>query len=47
LLPNCTLDQCFGDTAQGQWLATNGWKYGFTVRYPLGKTDITGYEYEP
>lgn len=44
---NCTLDQCFGATPQGQWLAANGWKYGFTVRYPEGKTDITGYEYEP
>ena len=44
---NCSLEQCFGDTPQGQWLAANGWKYGFTVRYPLGKTDVTGYEYEP
>lgn len=44
---NCSLEQCFADTAQGQWLAANGWKYGFTVRYQNGKTDITGYEYEP
>lgn len=44
---NCTLAPCFGDTPQGQWLAANGWRYGFTVRYPLGKTDITGYQYEP
>ncbi|QAV70894.1 D-alanyl-D-alanine carboxypeptidase family protein [Salinibacterium sp. UTAS2018] len=43
----CSLEQCFGDTPQGRWLDENGWKYGFTVRYPEGKTDITGYEYEP
>ena len=44
---NCTLDQCFGETPQGQWLAANGWKYGYVVRYPNGYTAITGYEYEP
>jgi len=44
---NCSLDQCFADTPQGQWLAANGWRFGFIVRYPNGKTDITGYEYEP
>jgi D-alanyl-D-alanine carboxypeptidase len=44
---NCSLDQCFADTPQGQWLAANGWKYGFIVRYPNGYTQITGYEFEP
>lgn len=44
---NCTLDQCFADTPQGQWLATEAWRFGFVVRYPNGKTDVTGYEYEP
>ena len=44
---SCSLDPCFADTAQGQWLAANGWKFGFIVRYPLDKTPITGYEYEP
>ncbi|MBC7591664.1 MAG: M15 family metallopeptidase [Salinibacterium sp.] len=43
----CSLEQCFGDTAQGQWLAAEAWRFGFTVRYPNGKTDVTGYEYEP
>ncbi|MCY7411454.1 MAG: D-alanyl-D-alanine carboxypeptidase family protein, partial [Salinibacterium sp.] len=38
---------CFADTPQGQWLAANGWMYGFIVRYPNGYTQITGYEYEP
>lgn len=44
---NCSLDQCFGDTPQGRWLAQNAWRFGFVLRYPEGKTSITGYEYEP
>jgi D-alanyl-D-alanine carboxypeptidase len=43
----CALQACFGDTPQGQWLAANAWNYGFTLRYPQGKTPVTGYEYEP
>ena len=37
----------FGDTPAGKWLAANCHKYGFIIRYPKGKTDITGYNYEP
>lgn len=29
------------------WLALNAWQYGFILRYPEGKTDITGIDYEP
>lgn len=29
------------------WLAENAYKYGFILRYPLGKEDITGIDYEP
>lgn len=29
------------------WLGENAWKYGFILRYPYGKTDQTGYIYEP
>ncbi len=29
------------------WLAENAHKYGFILRYPEGKTDITGVSYEP
>ena len=43
----CVLDQCFAQTPQGEWLAEHAWEYGFIVRYPEGKTQITGYEYEP
>jgi D-alanyl-D-alanine carboxypeptidase len=43
----CALDQCFADTDQGKWLAANAYKWGFILRYPEGKTDVTGYEFEP
>lgn len=29
------------------WLAENSYKYGFILRYPADKTDITGISYEP
>lgn len=41
------LTESFGTTAVGQWLAANSWKYGFILRYPADKTEITGYIYEP
>lgn len=30
-----------------KWIAENGWQYGFILRYPEGKTDVTGVIYEP
>ena len=30
-----------------KWLQDNSYKYGFILRYPLGKENITGYSYEP
>ncbi|WP_051656648.1 M15 family metallopeptidase [Butyrivibrio sp. AE3004] len=41
------LDEGFGDTEAGKWLAENSYKYGFVVRYLKGKENITGIEYEP
>lgn len=32
---------------EGIWLAENCHKYGFIIRYPEDKTEITGYIYEP
>lgn len=37
----------FGETPEGRWVYENAHKYGFIVRYPQGKTDITGYAWEP
>ena len=42
-----SLDEGFGDTEAGKWLAENSYKYGFIVRYLKGKENITGIEYEP
>lgn len=36
-----------GDTEEGEWLEENAHEYGFVIRYPENKTDITGYQYEP
>ncbi|SDC12633.1 D-alanyl-D-alanine carboxypeptidase [Paenibacillus sp. UNCCL117] len=32
---------------EGKWLEENAWKYGFILRYPPDKVDITGIEHEP
>lgn len=37
----------FGETPEGIWLAEHCHEYGFIIRYPKDKTDITGYVYEP
>ena len=42
-----SLDEGFGKTAAGKWLAANSYKYGFILRYPAGKEDITSIEFEP
>lgn len=34
------------NSAVGSWMNTNGWQYGWILRYPQGKTDITGYIFE-
>lgn len=44
---NCYVQACFSDTAEGKWLATNSYKYGFILRYPSSSESITGYSYEP
>ncbi|MBR3772271.1 MAG: D-alanyl-D-alanine carboxypeptidase family protein [Clostridium sp.] len=41
------LRESFAETPEGIWLAENASKYGFIIRYPEGKSDITGYAYEP
>lgn len=37
----------YGKAPEGMWLAQNAHRFGFIVRYPLGKEHITGYQYEP
>jgi D-alanyl-D-alanine carboxypeptidase len=43
----CAINKCFANTAAGKWVAMNGYKYGFIIRYPKAQKSITGYEYEP
>ena len=44
---DCLLTERFGSTKEGRWLAKNAHKYGYIIRYPKGKTKLTGYSYEP
>ena len=39
--PKCSNEEVY------VWLAENAYKYGFILRYPLGKQEITGTSYEP
>ena len=45
--PECNLDECFGITTAGIWLATHATDYGFIVRYQKDAAPTTGYSYEP
>ena len=46
-MSNQNLDETQEDTAVQKWLMENSWKYGFILRYPNNKSDITGINYEP
>lgn len=41
------LSNDYGNTEEGKWLADNAHRFGFILRFPKGKEDITGYQYEP
>lgn len=47
LSQKCYLSECFTSTPDGQWLAKNAYRFGFTLRYQEGKEAITGYNFEP
>lgn len=40
------VDNVFATTEVFRWLTENSWKYGFVLRYPEDKVEITGYAYE-
>ncbi|MDR0987198.1 MAG: M15 family metallopeptidase [Ruminococcus sp.] len=40
-------DDGFKNTDEYKWLSENARKYGFILRYPEGKQDVTGIIYEP
>lgn len=37
----------FSDSKEFYWVKDNAHKYGFILRYPANKTNITGFKYEP
>ena len=37
----------FEKTKQCEWLSEHAYKYGFILRYPKNKENVTGYMYEP
>ncbi|MDX9918269.1 MAG: D-alanyl-D-alanine carboxypeptidase family protein [Gudongella sp.] len=43
---NLWADSGFDDTEEAKWLAENAHRFGFILRYPEGKENITGYNYE-
>lgn len=42
-----SITPAFGDTEAGKWLAREAWRFGFSLSYPEGAEEITGYSYEP
>ena len=43
---NQVLNDDFAMTDAAKWMAAHGWEYGFVIRFPADKTDITGIAYE-
>lgn len=41
------LDEDQERTAEQRWLMENCWRYGFILRYPPSRSEITGIAYEP
>ena len=41
----CICDQ-FADSDAGVWMKENAWRFGFSMSYPEGSEDETGYAYE-
>lgn len=44
---DCYLEQCFGDSPEGRWVAAHGHRFGFILSYPPGTRHRTGFTYEP
>lgn len=41
------LDEGIRNTKEYQWVEKHAWEYGYIIRYPSGKSDITGIISEP
>lgn len=45
--PDWTLSEDYGETVGGKWLQAHAAEFGFVIRYPKDKTEITKITYEP
>ncbi|NLC93729.1 MAG: M15 family metallopeptidase [Treponema sp.] len=41
-----SIDYEFAETEQGIWLSKNAYKYGWSLSFPQGYEDVTGYRFE-
>jgi D-alanyl-D-alanine carboxypeptidase len=41
----CTFE-CLETSPEGEWLRANAFRFGFLLRYPADKVDVTGYPHE-
>ena len=44
---NCYIEHEISNFDEIRWLQDNAYRFGFILRYPQNKEDITGYNYEP
>jgi len=42
-----SITEAIADRPQGKWLAKHAWEYGFSLSYPEGEEELTGYMWEP
>ena len=42
-----SLSAHFEETEEYAWLLENSWRFGFILRFPEGKEELTGYQFEP
>ena len=42
-----SITEKIASTPQGEWLAEHAWEYGFSLSYPKGMEETTGYMWEP
>ena len=40
------VENTFAGTKEERWLTENAWKYGFSLSFPKGYEDVTGYNWE-
>jgi D-alanyl-D-alanine carboxypeptidase len=41
-----SITDAFANTQAGKWMAAHAWEYGFSLSYPPGDEEVTGYRYE-